>query len=185
MPTTKPTVTSEHHARYEEIMKTQTVPVTPARESVPNPAANQPSKVSALLASLPKPKGIGNKMFVFTGKKKIVLDPAGNQDIKDIKTVDAPPLPPAPPPPEAPKKVDPESLIAKNVEVENRTEHNEKPKEIKESKDTKEVKEVKQVKETKDKTKQKMKLSPNMVLVGIIILLGGWTFFWMYFLGYF
>lgn len=181
MPTTKPTITSEHHARYEEIMKTPAAPVSAARDSVPNPTPGQPSKVSALLASLPKPKGIGNKMFVFTGKKKIVLDPAGNQDIKDIKTVDAPPLkkPTPPPAPEPPKKVDPESLIAKNVVVENRTEEKEQPREIKE------VKEVKEVKAPKEKGQQKMKVTPGAVLVGIIILLGGWTFFWMYFLGYF
>lgn len=82
----KPTVTDEHHQRYNQIMNTAVKPTAGQ-----NPATVTPEQkatlVSSLLSSVQKTKGIGDKVFIFTGKKKIVLD-GKEQEVEQIKTVD-------------------------------------------------------------------------------------------------
>lgn len=81
----KPTVTQDHHDRYSQIMNTAVKPA--AGKSPPGAPADKASIVSTLLSTVANPKGIGNKVFVFTGKKKIVLD-GKEQEVEKIKTVD-------------------------------------------------------------------------------------------------
>jgi len=81
----KPTVTQDHHERYSKIMNTTVKPA--AGKSPPISSTEKASLVSSLLSTVATPKGIGNKVFVFTGKKKIVLDGKEKEEEK-IKTVD-------------------------------------------------------------------------------------------------
>ncbi len=157
MPTQKPVVTAEHHERFQEIMK------TPTRANLPTQnQAVQPSKVSALLASLPKPKGIGGKMFVFTGKKKIVLEAGGKQEVETVKTVDA--------------KSETATLPNKEAPMET-------PKPETSSQNTKPA-EVVKPKEDKKEVAKKGGFPKGILIVGLIVFLGAWALFWLYFLDF-
>lgn len=86
MPTAKPTVTDAHLEKYKSIMGT---PVkTTVSDAAPAIVEKKASTISQMLAAIPKPKGIGNKMFIFTGKKKIIMDGKDREEEK-VKTVDA------------------------------------------------------------------------------------------------
>lgn len=88
--TPKPTITDEHLQKYEEIMKTGTLqsdtPVLPTAQISKPAASTQNSRISSILSSLPKPKGIGGKMFIFNGKKKIIME-NGAKEVENVKTV--------------------------------------------------------------------------------------------------
>lgn len=146
----KPVITPQHHERFAQIMQTPTRPNAPKISD-----SAQPSKVSALLASLPKPKGIGNKMFVFTGKKKIVLEAGGKQEVEQVKTVDAPALKPD----------------AKHTDS-TKPEENSKSAEVKKPNDPKDKKEV----------PQKSGGAKAFLVIALIVFLGAWALFWLYFL---
>ncbi len=148
----KPTITPEHHERFAQIMQTPTRPNTPKIAD-----STQPSKVSALLASLPKPKGIGNKMFVFTGKKKIVLEAGGKQEVETVKTVDAPAL--------------------KTPDSTKHTE-NTKPEENSKSAEAKKPEDKKDKKEGAKKSGG----AKAFLVIALIVFLGAWALFWLYFL---
>lgn len=68
----RPKISSEHHERYAKIME------TPVKSS---PTSSSPT---------PKPKGLGNKLFIFTGKKKIIMEGTQKQE-ENVKTVNASP----------------------------------------------------------------------------------------------
>ncbi|MBP7832193.1 MAG: hypothetical protein KA035_00260 [Candidatus Levybacteria bacterium] len=159
----KPTITPEHHERLAEIMKTPTRPNAPTDNTAPTP-----SKISAILASLPKPKGVGNKMFIFTGKKKIVLEPGGEKEIHDVKTVDA------------------KSNI-KPVE-EKHTEEKKETTELKQPPSTAaaiaDPKKSIKPEEKADKKTQPKTSKLGVFLVILIVVLGAWTLFWLYFLDF-
>lgn len=69
---TRPQITSEHHERYTQIMGT------------PLKSASQPVAQNSNTSQ--KLKGLGNKMFIFTGKKKIILEGTQRQ-VESVKTV--------------------------------------------------------------------------------------------------
>ena len=154
MATARPTVTDDHMKKYESIMNT----ATPTNTS-------EPEKKPGILSNIPKPKGIGNKIFIFNGRKKIVMDEGEKEEEKakivnpkekkeDLKKEPTPP---------APTIAKPED----NKETEKKlTEKNEKEKEKK-----KEPKESRQ--------------APKSLIYGGVLLIIVWTAAWAYFLGYF
>lgn len=165
MPTAKPTVTDEHKQKYEQIMN-----VT-VKSSAPTPTpVTQDSKMRALLASLPKAKGIGDKMFIFTGKKKIIVDGKDREEEK-VKTVDPAKL-------ETEKKeiATPAHEVPKpeTVKIEAKT-----PLKTEEKSPTVE----KKVEGHKDEKKKKSNKT-LLIAGGIFLGLGVWTFIWMYVFGY-
>lgn len=76
--TNKPTITDDHLKRLDSIMGTPVASKSPS----PTPA----SAKSSSLSFIPKPSGIANKMFIFTGKKKIIIDGKDKEEEK-IKTI--------------------------------------------------------------------------------------------------
>lgn len=94
----RPQITDDHKKKYEEIMGLQ---VKSASQTPAPPSSSSGTKVNSILSSIPKPKGLGNKMFIFTGKKKIVMEGTQRQ-VEDVKTVT--PAPEKEPPKEAEKK---------------------------------------------------------------------------------
>lgn len=179
MPTSKPTVTDEHKQKYERIMGT--VVKSAAPEASANAATIQNSRMNALLASLPKPKGIGDKMFIFTGKKKIIVDGKDREEEK-VKTVD-------------PAKLEHEKkeLEKKEDEAKKLLAQASKPVETKmegktpsTNKEHSEVKIIEATKKPAEKiTDMKKKTSKTMLIAITIFLgLGVWTFVWMLIFGY-
>lgn len=220
----KPSITDEHYKRYNDILATpvkSAAPVppsiigTPAKLAPPAatsdvpaaPGGSTPQKaslVSSLISSIPpKAKGISNKVFIFTGKKKIVLD-GEEQEVEKIKTVSpekqivpetppppekkitvniAPPVPTAPPvsaPPPIPSEIP--SINKAPIE------------ELKPNPTDKKAEPVKIIpikpfdkKSEKSKTVKSGKgTSPfiNILLsFAVVFLLGAWTVFWAVFFG--
>lgn len=83
-------ITDDHLRRLDTILKTPVKSASPAPTGPPPlqaSSAPSPSKIQAILSSIPPVKGIGNKMFVFTGRKKIIMDGRQREEEK-IKTVD-------------------------------------------------------------------------------------------------
>lgn len=181
----KPAVTNEHLQKYEEIMKTGTLntgaPVLPTDTSTPTPKPQQ-GKIAAMLAALPKAKGIGNKMFIFNGKKKIIMD-GGEKEEENAKTVDAKEIKKLQ---KEEEKKDEETLAAPPppVKVEEDIE-TERKLEKKNGKKEEEKKEVKAEKEEKKEKKGSSQEVPKGLIIGGIALLILWTAGWAYFLGYF
>lgn len=159
----KPTITPEHHERLAVIMKTPTRPNVPADSTAPTP-----SKISAILSSLPKPKGVGNKMFIFTGKKKIILEPGGEKEIHDVKTVDA------------------KSTVKKDDEKAKEVikEHAESKPQTNTVTTTSEEKKTIKPEEKTDKKAQPKSSKLGVFLIILIVVLGAWTLFWLYFLDF-
>lgn len=152
----KPTVTDEHLKKYEAIMGTQ---VKPASSSAPaSPSTGNASSVSKLLSSIPKPKGIGNKIFIFTGKKKIIMD-GSEREVEKIKTVDAGK--------EAKKQEE-----ATKTATPPTSEKDAKP-------------EVKKQETELKKTSEKKKFPRALIVFGVIIFVAVWAGIWAYLLGYF
>lgn len=190
MPTSKPTVTAEHKEKYAKIMGT---PVKSNAPTALNSTQEQASRLNALLSSLPKPKGIGDKMFIFTGKKKIIVDGKQREEEK-VNTVD-----PAKLELEKKEKEKKEAEEKKTKEETEKAMHT-KPEENREIKQPKEEKQEKHEESTVKKTEapiapagnikkdtvKKTKKSPRMLLytVGVILGLGIWTLIWMYVFGY-
>ncbi|MGE5042045.1 MAG: hypothetical protein ACM3IJ_04020 [Candidatus Levyibacteriota bacterium] len=209
----RPSITDEHYKRYNDILATpvkSNTPTPPAPAAPPAastsdvPAAPAPtpqksSMVSSLLNNIPpKAKGIGNKVFIFTGKKKIVLD-GEEQEVEKIKTVTpekqvvppaslppqekitvniAPPVPTptaeisAPPPPPPPAQV-PSINKAPIEELK-------KPVEV--------PKPPKPAEKKTEKTKIKVPKSSGplmgiLLTVAVVFLLVAWTIFWAVFFG--
>lgn len=178
--TAKPTVTDEHKKKYEAIMGTPVRPsVTPA-QTTPQPAQTNknPSAISSLIASLPKIKGIGNKMFIFTGKKKIIMD-GTKREVEDIKTVDPKPQEKlVKKVEEKPEKILSEKeLVAKNV-----------PTEIVQNKNEEKQKQVPQkapvAKAQTENKITKKKLITILASVAGLVFIFAWTFFWLVFFEY-
>lgn len=160
----KPTVTDEHLQKYEQIMKTGTLnsgaPTLPQTFESQKPQPLQKNKISQLLSSLPKPKAIGNKMFIFNGKKKIIME-GGEKEVENAKTIDATDL--------------------KKIQKEDEKKETPKNEEQAPKKDT-------QIPEKpKEKAQSKNNSNPNMkvYIAGGIILVLIWTTAWAYFLGFF
>lgn len=151
----KPTVTDEHLKKYEAIMNTS---VKPAPSSAsPVSTQSSASSVSKLLSSIPKPKGIGNKIFIFTGKKKIIMD-GSEREVEKIKTVDAGK--------EAKKHPEP----IKSVETP----------------ESKDIKPTPAKKEEEGKKKGERKPFPRVIIIiGVILFVAVWAGIWAYLLGYF
>ncbi|MFI5265270.1 MAG: hypothetical protein ACHQT7_00820 [Candidatus Levyibacteriota bacterium] len=176
--TTRPTVTDEHLKKYATIMGTAVKSNAPPAPT-PVKADAGPSNIAALIASLPKPKGIGDKMFIFTGKKKIIMD-GTQREVENIKTVDA-----TPPPPKVEKKVEvkPEKmltekeLVAKDVPTEVIEHKYEKEKESN-------IKKVPIAKPHTEAAGQKSKLPTILIYTGTILFISAWTVFWLNFFGY-
>ena len=169
----KPTVTPEHIKKYQQIMSTpkpQAVPTTPKSTTQ---SETKDARLS-FLSSLPKPTGIGNKMFVFTGKKKIIID-GTDKEVENVKTVDTQDVKKDAPQP-APPQVKKEDLVAKQVETitipATQKKEEEKPKDV-----TPPL--------TKNgKTDQKKKFPLALVLVFFLLFMGVWILFWLVFFGF-
>lgn len=168
----KPTITDDHKKKYEAIMGTQVKPV--AQPPTPSAASTSNSKLSSLLSSLPKSKGFGDKMFIFTGKKKIIVDGTEREEEK-AKTVD--------PAKEEREKKEKEKAEEKKREAEQKK----KDEEAKKQKEYEEVSAkipavVKGPAEHKTIVKKK---TPIWVYaVAIIVGLVAWTFIWLYVFGF-
>lgn len=165
MPITKPTITDEHKEKYAQIMNTA---VRPAVKSPP-PANTQNSKMNALLAALPKPKGIGNKMFIFTGKKKIIVDGKEREEEK-VKMIDP-------------------ALIEKNKKDLQNKEEDAKKAEIAAKAPptpipTKPPEAVKGPAEHTIIKRKKPLPKPFIYSIIIVVGLGAWTLIWLYVFGY-
>lgn len=202
----KPAITSDHHERYNQIMSTSVKPAT--GKSPPVSPADKASIVSTLLSTVANPKGIGNKVFVFTGKKKIVLD-GKEQEVEKIKTVDmtskkaetkvissSVPLPQAPP--EEDLKI--ETMAQKEttqapavesaqpvVKVMSLDKKIETPKiEVTPPPPVKVAPASAPVKKTTTKTVKGGKLGMSMIIllnVALVLFIGAWTVFWAVFFG--
>lgn len=183
-PADKPTVTDDHIKKYEEIMKTGTLQTGTPAMAVPSSATTEPksSKIASILAALPKPKGIGNKMFVFTGKKKIIMDD-GQREVEKAKTID---------PKEMKKlqkdeeKKEEETLAEPPIPV--RVEEDkeaEKKLEKKLNGIEKKNEDLSTSKAGKPEKKVSSQEAPKGLIFGGIALLIIWTAAWAYFLGYF
>lgn len=162
MPNSRPTVTDEHISKYNAIMQT---PVkSNAMPSATQPPAPAASSMSQILANLPKPKGIGNKMFIFTGKKKIIMD-GTQKEVETIKTVDA--------------KQTPEEK--KSFEVKT------PPPDSKSEAVTEAPKvhaEEKKQKPADQKTKSSKKLPTSVLVAAVSLFIIAWLLFWLVFLGF-
>lgn len=180
----KPTVTDEHLQKYEEIMKTGTLntgtPTLPTDTSTPEPKPQQ-GRIASMLAALPKAKGIGNKMFIFNGRKKIIMD-GGEKEVENAKTVDAKEIKKLQ---KEEEKKDEEKLTAPpppvKVEEDIETEKKLEKKDGEKEEVKKEVKEEKKEKKEKKESQE----APKGLIIGGITLLILWTAAWAYFLGYF
>lgn len=177
----RPSVTDQHLQKYEEIMKTgtlntgtPTLPSTPPTEGEQKPTQG---KISGMLASIPKVKGIGNKMFIFNGKKKIIMD-GGEKEIENAKTIDAKEIKKIQ---KEEEKKDEETLSPppSAVKLENDKKTENKPEKKNEKREEK--KEVKEEKEKKNSNQE----TPKGLIIGGITILVIWTTVWAYFLGYF
>lgn len=171
--TARPTVTDEHLKKYEAIMGTA-VKSSAAPTGTPVVASSKSSNISSILAALPKPKGIGNKMFIFTGKKKIIME-GTKKEVEDIKTVDA----------KENSKTEEKKSEEKHMEI------NPAPKSttvVVTNKD--EEKTVHPPKTEEIKKPQKEKLIKNkkvLVVVLVVVALiatSAWTAFWLSFFGF-
>lgn len=166
----KPTVTDEHKKKYEAIMGTQVKPVAP----VPPAAASSNSKLSALLNSLPKSKGLGDKMFIFTGKKKIIVDGTQREEEK-AKTVD--------PAKEEREKKEKEKAEEKKRETEQKKQNEEEKKEKEYQEASAKIPAV--VKgPAEHKTIVKKKTPLWMYGAAIAVGIATWTFIWLYVFGF-
>lgn len=179
---TRPTVTDDHLKKYEAIMGTSIKPNTPD-SPIPVVTSTKSLSIAAILAALPKPKGIGNKMFIFTGKKKIIME-GTKREVEDIKTVDASPITEPIPEKESEKpkgKNSEEKYIevspapkSTTVVVTNKDEgkavHLPKTEEIK--------------KPQKEKLIKNKKVSAVVLAVVTVIAISAWTFFWLIFFGF-
>lgn len=184
----KPSITDSHLQKYEEIMKTGTLqsgaPILPtAPASQTNDATTkQNGKIASILSSIPKPKGIGNKMFIFNGKKKIIME-GGEKEVENAKTIDAKEIKKlqkeeekkeektlsTPPPP---VKVEEDKEAEKKLEKKNG-----------QSSFT-EASGGKGNEERKSKKKDSQEMPRGLIFGGIALLII-WTAAWAYFLGYF
>ncbi len=90
----KPKVTDAHLKKYEAIMGTPIGSRTTSPTGVKSPIATGPKNPFA--SFIPRPTGLGNKMFIFTGKKKIIIDGA-EREVEKVKTVNPTPKPYSPP----------------------------------------------------------------------------------------
>lgn len=171
----KPTITDQHLQKYEEIMKTGTLnSETPAPFPVTSKNSpedfSQKNRVFQLLSNLPKPKGVGGKMFIFNGKKKIIME-GGEKEVEKAKTVDAKEM-------KKPQKDD-EKKDVKTPEP---------PKPIKAEEDTKEEKKlekkIEEKKEPLNEHKKRISYSSKKLVIGGGILVAIWTLLWAYFLGF-
>src|SRR3990167_2558601 len=89
-----PKVTDEHLKKYEAIMGTPVGSSAPARATPPPPPTRAtppaPASKNPFASFIPKATGLGNKMFIFTGKKKIIIDGTEREEEK-VKTVNPTP----------------------------------------------------------------------------------------------
>lgn len=172
----KPTITDQHLQKYEEIMKTGTLDSgapAPLPTSSKNPADEslQKSRISQLLSNLPKPKGVGEKMFIFNGKKKIIME-GGEKEVEKAKTIDAKEIKKQQKEEEKKEEITPEPV--KPIKAEEDTEAEKKLEKKLEGK-----------KETTKEEKKKTAYSPKKLILGGGILVVIWTLVWAYFLGFF
>lgn len=160
----KPSVTDEHKTRYASIMG------TPVKSNAPTPAPSQQSKTSSLLSAIPKPRGLAGKMFVFTGKKKIIMDGTEREEQK-VKTVD--------PAKDEREKREKEKEEEKKVDAQ-----------IAEQAKKVEVKSAPPAPPgtkpaaAEGKKGAKKKLPKGVKIIGLIAFIGAWTFFWMVVFGF-
>lgn len=180
MPTTKPTITDEHKEKYAKIMGTPVKSNTPSVSPTPK---DQNSRLNALLSSLPRPKGIGDKMFIFTGKKKIIVDGKQREEEK-VNTVD-----PAKLELEKKEKEKKEAEIKKaKEEADKAAAHAQESKKEEKHEEKAPQKEKTQVATSEVKTNDtKKKKKPSKMLlygIGTFVGLGIWTFIWMVVFGY-
>lgn len=197
----KPAVTDEHLKKYDAIMGTQvTSKSAPAKTPPPssNSTPSTPSLVSksmSLLSSIPKSSGIGNKMFIFTGKKKIIID--GNEkEVEDVKTVDQNINK------DELKKIAEETRKVKEAEIKKQDQEKEhlSPNALFQNTPTKEDKkpvkpedlvakkvETVEIKKEEPKVKKSRGKSgiPTVVLVLVVVIFFiAWTFFWLVLFGF-
>lgn len=185
-------ITDDHIKRLDSIMGTQVKTTSPTPLSTTQPSGN--GRIASLLSSIPKPNDLSNKMFIFTGKKKIIIDGTEKEEEK-IKTVNPEPIkkedkietsppPPskAPPPAEVPtvvinkEKKDEDTKTNKNTEV--------KPSTTPISMGAAQEGKGKD-KETKSTTQSSGKKVPIVLLVIFgIIFFAAWALFWLVFFGY-
>ncbi len=190
----KPAVTDEHLKKYQSIMGTA-VGGKPADSSTsiappaPNsPAANQKNPFANFV---PKVTGLGNKMFIFTGKKKIIIDgseraeekvktvnPKAEKHIEE-KVVEKAPTPPPPPKP---------AKIEEVIHVQGKTPP---PVATSTSAPMGNAKKEAIVPQKKEETKTEKKTSTGgkkiptaLLVVFAIIFIAAWTLFWLVFFGY-
>ncbi|HMS23071.1 MAG TPA: hypothetical protein PKA38_04910 [Candidatus Levybacteria bacterium] len=173
----KPTVTPDHIKKYQQIMG---VTATPKSQPVPTATktVTQPETKDArlsFLSSLPKPTGIGNKMFIFTGKKKIIID-GTDKEVENVKTIDPKDIKKDTPPP-VPPPATKEDLVAKQVETvtipSNQKEEEKKPKNSIPASTTK-----------SEQAGQRKKFPLALVLVFFFLFMGVWILFWLVFFGF-
>lgn len=165
----KPKITDDHLKKYESIMGTPTTSRFSSQKSTsPPPSHKAESKwiKSSFISNLPKPSDISNKMFIFTGKKKIIVD-GGEKEVEKVKTVDT---------------------------AENKETHEEiakvptSPATSKEAPAPNKTPAVEMEKEKKDTNKHTntsiKKMPKSVVILFFFIFLGAWILFWMVFFGY-
>jgi hypothetical protein len=173
----KPTVTPEHIKKYQQIMGVAAIP-KPQTTPTASKTATQPGIKDArlsFLSSLPKPTGIGNKMFVFTGKKKIIID-GTDKAVENVKTIDAQNIKKDTPPP-TPPPVNKEDLVAKQVETVTMPltpkGEDKKPKDAIPTPTT-----------NPKKADQKKKFPLVLILVFFFLFMCVWILFWLAFFGF-
>lgn len=160
----KPKVTDDHLKKYEQIMGTSVGSAKP--DTAPSSSSGSGIKDS-ILAAIPKPSGLGNKMFIFTGKKKIIIEGKEMQEEK-VKTIDpTPPVKKAPPPPPSATSPPTEAPPAAKVPT------------VIVKKDNPEKKEGKVEKPTGTR-----KIPSRLLLVFFLVFMGAWLLFWLVFFGY-
>lgn len=197
---TKPTVTDEHLKKYDAIMGTTVTPkTTPPKTEPATPTginSSTPSIVTkgmSLLSSIPKPTGIGNKMFIFTGKKKIIVD--GNEkEVEDVKTVDQNMNK------DELKKLEDETKRIKEPKSEKQEKEQPSPNALFQDTETKEAKkpvkpddlvakkvETVEIKKEEPKVKKhrgKSGIPTTILVLVVIIFFIAWTFFWLVLFGF-
>lgn len=198
----KPAVTDDHLKKYQAIMDTPVASKTPVSATSTNQSAtpkkaDESTQKNPFASYVPKPTGLGNKMFIFTGKKKIIID-GSEREVEKVKTVNpkaeekkievsVPHLPPSPPPTPNSKATTPPAPPQQTAST---TAPLEKVKDNPLATPPKPSSSVtpgysKNEKKTTEKVSSGGKKIPTvLVAIFAVIFIAAWTLFWLVFFGF-
>jgi hypothetical protein len=164
----RPTVTDDHKKKYAEIMGMQV-----KSSQAPPSGTKSGSKVGSIISAIPKPKGLGNKMFIFTGKKKIIMEGRQREEEK-VKTVNAVPE----------KGTLPEKSIPVNIKDGGQKKEEKKMEVPKTGDMVKSVPSANNVKQTTSKEVSKKKIPKPVLAAAAAVFFIAYTLFWLALFGY-